>query len=75
LMQAAAVERVPARNRESERIAKSTRYQMPSPHFLAAVVPGRSLNYDVVPLKLVKLSGDLRLRSRRGFVPKLTLVV
>jgi hypothetical protein len=38
-------------------------------------VPGASVNYDVVPLKLVKLSGDLRLRrSRRGIVTKLTLV-
>jgi hypothetical protein len=47
-----------------------------STHFLAAMVPGALFNYDVVPLKLVKLSGDLRLRrSKRGFVTKLTLVV
>lgn len=32
---------------------------------LAAVVPGASVNYDVVLLKLVKLSGDLRLEEKQ----------
>ena len=68
---------MPAGKRESERSPnrRDIRWLFTT-YFLAAVVPGASVNYDVVLLKLVKLSGDLRLRgSRRGFVTKLTLVV